>query len=1070
MKNTVLKLFLVFLLTLSVAFPVAAQQDFRQWSPTEGVSVRQGSHIEWYRGGEARDEGELAGEVAAVWSDCRFGDRGVFAQMIDVDGNIKYENPGGLLIADSTGRQEDPGIWPDPTDGGWFIAWEDFDIWYDAERDTMAGDSLGDIYCTKIDRDGNVLWGDDGRGVPVVVFDGIQEDVRIVHDGQGGCIIAWRDMRGGDTGDLYAMRILANGTPDPDWPENGMIVVAEPGAQTSHTADVDGAGGMIIGWADGRIGGDSNIWAQRITPAGTLEWGDGQGVPICNHSPSSQEAPKLCPDGAGGAFFSWVDNRNANQGRRGKDIYVQRIDRDGDLMWGEANEGVPLCTAEEEQLGNRIVISEPGTAIVAWDDKRGNGEEYDIYSMRITGVDQMRKTWQNEQGEIVVVEQRGQAQVRLYPDGQGGAFYVWEDERDGGFPEIDIWAQRLNANGQRVWAEEGVPVVRLPGTQNGPLIRRVLADGGCMITWADTRSGSVHLYTQRLTGNGAPVWQENGVLLAGGFSGNALRPKFIPGYNGEDTFGLLWQDGRFGGRGPYPFFQYCEASADEVNVLLEEGGRSLMAGDLAGGGIDPVGCSSSDGGIMAVWEDHRQGQSYAIYAQKASTDGQLLWGENGVRCADFNYDQNAPKIISDDNGGAIVIWKAVIGDGYYDIYGQRLDPNGNRLWGAEGVLLSGNEVDEAVEQIVPDGEGGAVIVWLSRSFQFDDDLMVQRINSNGETLWDEGGKILIRTWYKQRDAVLLQHQDGFFVGWVDGRDDENGQSQDDIYGQFIEPDGTYRWGAEGVMICGADNHQQSPTACIDNNGHIWVAWEDYRVVEGARKRDIFVQKVGQHFVDGHAREFFASDGMIVCSFNNDQAEPQMIHDGNNGVYLTWEDYRGGIWSDVYATHLRPNGTPYPEWANHSGNIICGATHKQDTPQVMLLGFRGGEGAVFTWEDKRATGKEELSNVFVQNGHDGVIGVDDNNRSAHPLGYVLESIYPNPFNSQTLVTFTTPREGIIKLAVYDINGRLVHVLDHGFWSAGRHLSVLDGNNLAAGTYIVRMTAGDIQLQKKIHLIK
>lgn len=1079
-----LQVIVIFL--IAVLFANAYTQDFSRWEPTDGAPIRQGSHIEWFRAAETRDAGELEGETGIAWSDCRFGDRGVFTQMIDVNGNVKFDER-GLQVADAPGRQEDVGIWPDP-DGGWFFAWEDFDSWM--EDGEMAGDSLGDIYCTKIDRNGNRLWAADvERGVAVVTFPGIQEDVRIVHDGQGGCIIAWRDMRGGDTGDIYAQHIMGNGRRDPDWPEAGLQIVAVPGAQINHTADVDGSGGMIIGWKDGRLVANSDIWAQRITSGGDLLWGEGQGIPICNNE-ANQQSPKLCPDGRGGAFFSWTDERNS--GASGNDIYVQRVNADGELLWGDANEGSALCTAEEEQIGNRIVISEQGTAIVLWEDERNAGDQYDLYAQRINGEDQLNTTW-TDQGAPVVIAPAHQTQSRVYPDGQGGAYFVWEDERFGGHPEVDIWAQRLNANGQRLWGETGVVVCGMEnqddvenslGNQNSPLIRRT-ADGGCVIAWEDQRIGSKHLYAQRLEPNSDVVWERNGIMFAGGLSGNAINPLIFTKYDGAGTFCLVWEDGRFMGRGPRPYIQFGRNNGDDFTTLLPEHGFPVISEEMRGGGISFTAASSDDGGIMVAWQDQRPDQAWSVYAQKIvleQNQPRLLWSaeDNGVRCAEFDDEQSGPIICSDEAGGAILAWQAPTDDDYWDIYMQRISAEGNPMWTESGIIVTGNEVDELVEAIIPDGEGGAVILYKPRPRATADDLWINRVNAAGEKQWGDEGLTICNEPYDQHKAVLKKHPEGFVVVWVDGRDDQLGQSQNDIYGQFISNDGTLQWVNSGYMICGAEYHQSDPDLVIDTEGNCFIVWVDNRFGGGDRRTDLYLQKLGFEpderrrpsilFTDEDGDVIY--DGIPICAADADQLKPKMTLNMENGVWVIWEDYRvNDIHSDIFALNLRANGELFPNWTEN-GDMVCGATHRQIGPNLGHLGTRPGEnlGVVIVWEDKRATGKDELSNVYVQRLVDPTVSTPISEKPSNPHGYRLESIYPNPFNSQALVTFVAQNDGIINLAVFDITGRKVFDLGSGYWSAGRHVMVLDGSGLAAGTYLVRLEVNDIHIERSIQLIK
>jgi hypothetical protein len=72
-------------------------------------------------------------------------------------------------------------------------------------------------------------------------------------------------------------------------------------------------------------------------------------------------------------------------------------------------------------------------------------------------------------------------------------------------------------------------------------------------------------------------------------------------------------------------------------------------------------------------------------------------------------------------------------------------------------------------------------------------------------------------------------------------------------------------------------------------------------------------------------------------------------------------------------------------------------------------------------------------------------------------------YPNPFTSQTVISFTLSSAGPVKLSVYDAAGRLVETLASGDRLAGPHRVVWNGrdsrgNSASSGTYFVRLRAG------------
>jgi hypothetical protein len=82
------------------------------------------------------------------------------------------------------------------------------------------------------------------------------------------------------------------------------------------------------------------------------------------------------------------------------------------------------------------------------------------------------------------------------------------------------------------------------------------------------------------------------------------------------------------------------------------------------------------------------------------------------------------------------------------------------------------------------------------------------------------------------------------------------------------------------------------------------------------------------------------------------------------------------------------------------------------------------------------------------------------QAAPAAGLLLEPGDPNPFRTATQITYTLPRAGRHRLAVYDITGRKVAGLADEAGAAGRYTvrwdgRGADGRRVAAGVYLVRL---------------
>jgi beta-glucosidase len=93
----------------------------------------------------------------------------------------------------------------------------------------------------------------------------------------------------------------------------------------------------------------------------------------------------------------------------------------------------------------------------------------------------------------------------------------------------------------------------------------------------------------------------------------------------------------------------------------------------------------------------------------------------------------------------------------------------------------------------------------------------------------------------------------------------------------------------------------------------------------------------------------------------------------------------------------------------------------------------------------------------------------------PEGFALLPNFPNPFNPTTTIEFRLDQAAGIKLAIYALNGSLIRSLINEHRPAGTHALTWDGKNdngnaVASGIYLLRLSGGNHQVQRKIMLIR
>ena len=99
----------------------------------------------------------------------------------------------------------------------------------------------------------------------------------------------------------------------------------------------------------------------------------------------------------------------------------------------------------------------------------------------------------------------------------------------------------------------------------------------------------------------------------------------------------------------------------------------------------------------------------------------------------------------------------------------------------------------------------------------------------------------------------------------------------------------------------------------------------------------------------------------------------------------------------------------------------------------------------------------------------MVGVEETNTTA-PVTFELKQNYPNPFNPSTTIEYSVPESGHFMLKVYNTIGQEVATLVNGEVNAGYHKVSFNAKNLASGLYIYRLTGNNINLVKKMMLLK
>ncbi len=417
-----------------------------------------------------------------------------------------------------------------------------------------------DVYAQRWSSAGVKMWG--FNDAPVCTLASSSSEARVVIDGSGGAIVVWFDGRTDGAGPgIYAQRVNSSGMPM--WTDQGVFATAA-GAYTGNISAVsDGLGGVVITWVDFRSGGQL-VYAQRVISSGIPAWPGDRVVP---DFAAEHYTPRILETGDGGAIIAWVTGPSSN-----RNVLAQRLDAAGVRIWNFGT-ATFVCTAPQSQSDLNLISDGAGGAIISWADRRAGD---DIYAQRLNSLGAAQ--WTNN-GVPVCSHSYQQDSPQACPDGTGGAIFIWKDERDqgsgGGFSpegkrltEPDIYMQRLDGSGTAMWTEDGRAITVEPGTQRTGFITAD-GSGGAVITWVDDADDDQNddIRMQRYSSTGIAMWMPGGVVQA---TGPGLRQVFAQVQGGVGHTIPVWST--------YLFPEKAEGTSIFVQKVDDEDGECACGG------------------------------------------------------------------------------------------------------------------------------------------------------------------------------------------------------------------------------------------------------------------------------------------------------------------------------------------------------------------------------------------------------------------------------------------------------------------------------------------------------------
>ena len=444
------------------------------------------------------------------------------------------------------------------------------------------------------------------------------------------------------------------------------------------------------------------------------------------------------------------------------------------ILWTLCSFTLAQWSAEPENpqlLGSgvqpQVEMTSDGGVYIAWLTNSG----YHVYLQKLNqeGVQQF------VDGGMLISDNNNSSWIAVYHlnlavDSEDNAIITLVDQRTGPW---EVYAYKVAPDGAMLWGTDGL-ALSSSGTDNISPRLAVLPDNSVIVTWSQNYSSII---AQLISSEGELLWG-NGMPI-NSLMASLLSPQPKISLDGQLLIQWISQTG--------PVWA-ADSKLHLQKYALDGNSIWDMPTTIVGPVIFPMGnwlqqsIADDNNGNFSAWTE-MAGNVQSAVVQHVTENGDLSWIGGVDLSTNYNNFRISPRIvIADDSQEMMAIWNESNGSqSQRGIYAQRVDQNGNRLWGMNGlaVIPLNNNYDYLDLSLVDIGEG-LITAFIQQTPNMNGDIYAVRLDANGNTIWTDGSVIITNSNSPKSDMMVGKGLGCLYIIWT-----ENGN----VYAHCLKEDG-----------------------------------------------------------------------------------------------------------------------------------------------------------------------------------------------------------------------------------------------------------------------------------------
>ncbi|MCK9309268.1 MAG: hypothetical protein M0P99_03240, partial [Candidatus Cloacimonetes bacterium] len=250
------------------------------------------------------------------------------------------------------------------------------------------------------------------------------------------------------------------------------------------------------------------------------------------------------------------------------------------------------------------------------------------------------------------------------------------------------------------------------------------------------------------------------------------------------------------------------------------------------------------------------------------------------------------------DGCEIVFWSDVP-SGNRDIFAQKINSNGQQLWDEPRALVD-EPGDQRLLDVVPTSDNNFIILWEEYDIYTITQLKMQKYTSNGQRLWLEGG-VTVSDISTSIDTALLVPNNigGAFIVFHDY------DFPKVIKGQNLDSSGNQLWQAGGINIFSHTDTVVLFEAIKDNEGGLII-----NIYQGTQYVNHLLRVNADGLVIANSMfqaSLFPGSYLHIKAFGTNQILLYNLDFFGHSCTMAKIDYQGNLLTSVVTFPMTPSG-------------------------------------------------------------------------------------------------------------------------------------------------------------------